>query len=85
MQGAPGSHVIIKDAEPSEELLLYAAKLAAFFSTSREQTTITVDYTQKKHVKKPAQSPAGFVRYKNFKSLIINLSDEERAKFAEIS
>lgn len=85
VQGAPGSHVIIKDAEPSEELLLYAAKLAAYFSTSREQTTITVDYTQKKHVKKPAQSPAGFVRYKNFKSLIINLSDEERAKFAEIS
>lgn len=84
VQGVPGSHVIIKDSEPSEQLLLYAAKLAAYFSTAREQTTITVDYTQKKHVKKPAQSSAGFVRYKNFKSLIINLSDEERVQFSKI-
>lgn len=84
VQGVPGSHVIIKSSKPSEAMLLYAAKLAAYFSTAREQTTITVDYTQKKHVKKPAQSPSGFVRYKNFKSLIINLTDEERVKFSKM-
>lgn len=43
-----------------------------------------VDYTQKKHVKKPAQSAVGFMRYKNFKSVLVSLSEEERARFSQL-
>lgn len=84
VQGVPGSHVIIKSEIPSETQILEAAKLAVYFSSAREQSTVAVDYTQKKHVKKPAQSAIGFMRYHNFKTILVSLSLEERARFANL-
>lgn len=84
VQGVPGSHVIIKSENPGDSQILEAAKLAAYFSSAREQSTVAVDYTQKKHVKKPAQSALGFMRYHNFKSILVSLSTEERARFANL-
>lgn len=84
VQGIPGSHVVIKSENPSEAQILQAAKLAAYFSSAREQSSVMVDYTQKKHVKKPVQSAVGFMRYKNFKSVLVSLSEEERARFSQL-
>ena len=80
-QGIPGSHVLIRtEAPPSDETLLYAAKLAAYFSKGRNHPQLPVDYTKRKYVKKSANAPAGLVTYTHFKTLIIGLTPEDVAK-----
>lgn len=61
----PGSHVIIQNAEPSEETIIEAAKLAAYFSKYRFSASVPVDMVQVKHVKKPNGAKPGFVIYEN--------------------
>ena len=80
-QGIPGSHVLIRtEAPPSDETLLYAAKLAAYFSKGRNHPQLPVDYTLRKYVRKSANAPAGLVTYTNFKTLIIGLTPEDAAR-----
>lgn len=67
----PGSHVIIKNAEPSEETLLEAAELAAYFSKFRQSAQVPVDYVAVKHVHKPNGAKPGFVIYENQKTLFV--------------
>jgi predicted ribosome quality control (RQC) complex YloA/Tae2 family protein len=57
----PGSHVIIHDANPSEETLLEAAKLAAYFSKARDSANVPVDYLPVRKLRKPNGSKPGFV------------------------
>lgn len=59
----PGSHVIIKQANPSEQTINEAAQLAAYYSKGRNGSQIPVDYTLRRHIKKPNGSPPGFVIY----------------------
>lgn len=67
----PGSHVVIQDTNPSEETLLEAAHLAAFFSKSQQSSSVPVDYTTIRHVKKPNGAKPGFVTYDNQKTLFV--------------
>ncbi|SEQ60168.1 Predicted component of the ribosome quality control (RQC) complex, YloA/Tae2 family, contains fibronectin-binding (FbpA) and DUF814 domains [Virgibacillus subterraneus] len=67
----PGSHVIIRDKEPSEDTLLEAALLAAFFSKSQQSSSVPVDYTKIRHVKKPNGAKPGYVTYDNQKTLFV--------------
>ncbi|WP_139489831.1 Rqc2 family fibronectin-binding protein [Brevibacillus dissolubilis] len=67
----PGSHVVIRSREFSEETLLEAANLAAYFSKARSSGQVPVDYTLVKHVKKPNGSKPGFVIYDNQRTLYI--------------
>lgn len=77
-QGIPGSHVIVRtEAEPAPETLLYAAKLAAYFSKGRNHPGLPVDYVRRKYIRKAAGAAAGFVTYTNFQTLIVGLSAEE--------
>ena len=79
-QGIPGSHVIVRgDREPAPETLLYAAKLAAYYSKGRNHPSQPVDYTRRKYVKKAAGAPAGFVTYTNFQTILVGLTPEEIA------
>lgn len=80
-QGIPGSHVIIRsENEPSDETLLYAAKLAAYYSKGRNHPALPVDYTKRKYVKKSANAAAGMVTYTHFQTAIIGLSPEDQAQ-----
>ncbi len=80
VQGMAGSHVIIKSEQQiPDNTLLFAAKLAAYFSKAKNSPTVNVDYTLKKHVKKAPGTPTGFVTYKNFKTLLVALSPEDIA------
>ena len=80
-QNIPGSHVIIRtEEEPSDETLLYAAKLATYYSKGRNHPQQAIDYTKRKYVKKAAGSPAGMVTYTHFKTLIIGLTPEDIAR-----
>lgn len=73
VQGMPGAHVVIKtNGKPVEEdVLLYAAKLAAQFSKGKYSTKVPVDYTYIKYVKKPKGFKPGLVLYSNFKTLFV--------------
>ncbi len=80
-QGIPGSHVLIRtEDDPSDETLLFAAKLAAYYSKGRNHPQQAIDYTRRKYVKKGAGAPAGLVIYTNFKTLIIGLTPEDMAQ-----
>lgn len=77
-QGVAGSHVIIKsEGEPSDATLLFAARLAAYYSKGRNHPAFPVDYTLRKHVKKKAGTPSGFVIYQHFKTIHIGLTPQE--------
>lgn len=62
---APGSHVIVKcnNEEPPISTFEEAASLAAYYSSKQNSDKVEVDYTQKKHLKKPNGSKPGFVVY----------------------
>ncbi len=68
------SHVIIKTdgREASEETLLFAAQICAYYSDGRESDKIPVDYCKRKYVKKPSKSKAGFVIYTDYKTLLVS-------------
>ncbi|SFI21670.1 MULTISPECIES: NFACT family protein [unclassified Bacillus (in: firmicutes)] len=67
----PGSHVVIRSLEPNDETLLEAAKLAAYFSKAKESSSVPVDYTKIRHVKKPSGAKLGFVTYDNQQTVYV--------------
>jgi predicted ribosome quality control (RQC) complex YloA/Tae2 family protein len=73
----PGSHVVIRDKEPNEETIMEAATLAAYFSKARLSSSVPVDYTKVRYVKKPNGSKPGFVIYDNQQTIYIT-PDEEK-------
>ncbi|MFD1849112.1 Rqc2 family fibronectin-binding protein [Oceanobacillus bengalensis] len=72
----PGSHVIIRSLDPTEETLMEAATLAAYFSKSQGSSSVPVDFTKVRHVKKPNGAKPGFVIYDNQKTLFVTPSKE---------
>ncbi|MFB5087066.1 NFACT RNA binding domain-containing protein [Psychrobacillus sp. PGGUH221] len=75
----PGSHVVIHSENPSETALLEAANLAAYFSKARESSSVPVDYTVIKQVKKPSGAKPGFVIYFEQTTLFVT-PDEEKIR-----
>jgi len=76
----PGAHVIIRSAGKEVPLttLTEAAGLAAYFSKGRSAGSVPVDYTFKKHVRKPKGAKPGRVIYDHQKT-IMAAPDEEAA------
>lgn len=70
----PGSHVIIRSqgqGEIPEAALREAAQLAAYFSQARHSGQVPVDYTLRKHVRKPRGAKPGMVIYDQQKTLYV--------------
>ncbi len=67
-----GSHVIVKseNKELPDSTYEYAAALAAYYSSGRDNEKVEIDYLQKKNVKKPNGSAPGFVVYYTNYSLV---------------
>lgn len=76
----PGSHVIIRNHQEqrqlTQEVLDFAAHLAAYFSKSRYSALVPVDYTLKRHVHKPNGAKPGRVIYENQKTIYITPDEE---------
>lgn len=74
----PGSHVIIKCAGKniSDETLYEGAMLAAYYSKGRMSSQVPVDYTMKKHVKKPSGSKPGMVIYETNSTIYVTPKEE---------
>ena len=67
----PGSHVLIlRENNPvPDSVLSYAANLAGLYSKSGVGDKVTIDYCEKRFVKKIKKSKPGDVTYINYKSL----------------
>ncbi|NLY54758.1 MAG: fibronectin/fibrinogen-binding protein, partial [Firmicutes bacterium] len=77
----PGSHVLIKGSnEPDAPTLEMAAQLAAYYSQARQGSKVPVDYTRRKHVKKPSGSPPGYVIYTEQKTVLVEPVGHEASK-----
>ena len=62
-------------AEPDEESVVEAAKLAAWYSQARESGNVPVDFTPVKNVRKPAGARPGMVIYTTCRT--VNVTPEE--------
>ena len=71
----PGSHVLIlrNNQKVPDDVLLHAATLACDYSKAKKGDKVTVDYCERKFVKKIKNSKPGNVIYTNFHSLLIEV------------
>ncbi len=71
--GVPGAHVIVRNqarsTRPSEASLTAAAEAAAWYSESREQSLVDVQWTRRKYVRKVRGAPPGTVTVKRFETV----------------
>ncbi len=73
VQNAPGSHVVVKQGWPLEETTIRtAAQLAAFYSPMKESSSVAVDYTEVRHIKKIPGKRTCFVTYTQQKTIYID-------------
>ncbi len=70
-QKCPGSHVLLLSDgnEIPDDAIVEAAEIAAYYSSAREGTVVTVDYTDVKNIKKPNGAKPGFVVYYTYYSV----------------
>ncbi|POH08247.1 hypothetical protein BGL34_01365 [Fructilactobacillus lindneri] len=72
-----GSHVIIRSFNPSEETIIQAAELAAYYSKARNSANVPVDYDVVKRIKKPSGAKPGFVTYTGQKTVYVTPNKEK--------
>ena len=72
----PGSHVVIRSKEPADQTIREAAILAAYFSKARDSSSVPVDYTKVRYVKKPNGAKPGFVIYENQQTVYVTPDEE---------
>ncbi|WP_283607222.1 Rqc2 family fibronectin-binding protein [Faecalispora anaeroviscerum] len=75
----PGSHtILVTDGKtPTESALLDAARLAAVHSKGKSSSQVPVDYTQVRHVHKPAGAKPGMVIYENYRTMYVTPEEEK--------
>jgi predicted ribosome quality control (RQC) complex YloA/Tae2 family protein len=75
LRGGVSAHVVIQTGNHPEkvqkEVLLFAAKVVVQHSPSKHAGYVPVDYTLKKHVRKPRGAPKGTALYTHEKTLHI--------------
>ena len=66
-----GSHTVIKTGGriPSDDVIVEAAKICAYYSKARNSANVPVDYTVIKNVKKPNGAKPGMVIYDNYNTV----------------
>ena len=63
VKNAPGSHVILAESDAPQEDILFAARLAARYSSVHTSSRAEVDMARRRYVKKPSGARPGFVTY----------------------
>jgi predicted ribosome quality control (RQC) complex YloA/Tae2 family protein len=78
-QKCPGSHVLLlsEGGEVPDDAIVEAAEIAAYYSSAREGTVVTVDYTDVKNIKKPNGAKPGFVVYYTYYSVNVKPKNKE--------
>lgn len=80
-QDVPGSHVILRGTNITENDLKIASFLAGYYSAFKEEGYANVDYTEKKHVRKAKNSGLGMVYYDNYKTMFVDFKEELFTKY----
>ena len=82
----PGSHVLIPHKEPIPEATLReAALLAAAYSKGASSAQVPVDYTLRRHVKKPGGAPLGYVIYTHQRTIFITPDEHAVKRLTQVS
>lgn len=76
---AAGAHVIIRDEEPSPEVITFAAEVAALYRAGEQAGKTAVDMTRARYVKKMAGAGLGMVTYTHQTTLYVT-PDRERVE-----
>lgn len=79
----PSSHVILRlnpGEEINNEIITQCAEIVAGFSKCKNESKVDVDYTYRKYVTKPKNTPIGFVTYKKFKTITVTPAKKEYLK-----
>ncbi len=74
----PGSHVIVHhEGDLPDQTLKEAAQLAAWYSKGQRSSSVPIDYTLRRYVKKPSGAAPGMVIYTNQKTLFMTVSESD--------
>jgi len=83
---AAGSHVILRwerrDQNPPHSDLVEAAVLAALNSEARHSGVVAVDWTRRKHVRKPRKAPPGTVVPERVTTLFVEPDPQAASRLA---
>lgn len=77
VKNIPGSHVILRDDQPTDQDIKEVAEIAAYFSKAKNSAHVQVDYVQDKRVKKPNGAKPGFVIYTGQNSIEVTPEEKE--------
>ena len=72
VQKQSGAHVIVSTNDLDETSIRHAANLAAYHSKSQQSSSVAVDYTQVKYIKKIPGELGSLVTYTNQKTIYID-------------
>ncbi|MGA1863072.1 NFACT RNA binding domain-containing protein [Deferribacter thermophilus] len=77
----PSAHLIMRaTGEITDEDIITAARIVAHYSKYKNELKVPIDYTKRKYVKKPKNTPEGFVIYNNYKTIYVPPFDENDIK-----
>ena len=71
-----GSHVVITTDKPDEEEIRLCAQLAAYYSTGRQSSSIPVNYTLVRNLKKIPGSKTGKVTMSQYNTIYIDIDED---------
>ncbi len=77
VKDAAGSHIVVNTNRLNEKILRKACMLAAYFSGQKHSSSIPVDYTQVKYLKKIPGVPGYKVTYKNHQTMYIDIDESK--------
>lgn len=72
-----GAHITINTSTPSEDEIRFCAMLAAYFSKNWQSSSIPVNYTLVKNLKKIPNSKIGKLILKEYKTIYIDIDEEK--------
>ena len=72
VKDAPGSHVLVVDPTNTEEEIRTASILAAYYSSYQSSSSVCVNYTLARWIKKIPGKRNCFVTYSNEKTIYID-------------
>ena len=74
-QGVPGSHVILRSRERSQnppmDIVEQVASIAAYYSAAQNSSTVAVDFTEVRYVRKPRKSKPGTALLTQSKTIFV--------------
>jgi predicted ribosome quality control (RQC) complex YloA/Tae2 family protein len=76
IKDSPGSHTILQTSQLTNDAILLAAHIAAYYSKKRLSSQVAVDYTMIKYVKKVPKTKGSFVTYTQQKTIYVTPDDE---------